>query len=148
MLYNVKRIHIGALLNDVIKNDPYLQAQIIDWNIEQLYEKGQDSKGDPLGQYTAFTVMYKQNVAPALGNDTRTDHITLKDTGDFYKSFKIVVPTNGDYFEITADTLKDDTDLAREFGIDILGLDDENMGELALEIKDRLIDEIRLRIAA
>lgn len=148
MINNVKRIDVGALVNDVIREDALLQAQIIDWNIEQLYEKGQDSKGDPLGQYAAFTIMYKKNVAPSLGNDSRTDHITLKDTGEFYSSFRIVVPNNADYFEIRANTQKDDKDLAREFGIDILGLDDENMSELANEIKERLIEKIYLKIVA
>ena len=57
---------------------------IIDLNTEeQLYSQGVDSKGVQLGEYSIYTKGLKQN------KGQRTDHITLKDTGEFYKSFSI-----------------------------------------------------------
>lgn len=93
---------------------------IIDLNtIDQLYNQGVDSRGRSLGDYTAYTKSLKQ----AKGQ--RTDHITLKDTGEFYNSFRIIL--NGNALQIIADPIKEDTNLFQEFGIDIVGLTEDSM---------------------
>ena len=51
--------------------------------------------------------------------------VTLKDTGDFYLSFS-VIPFKGG-FEITANPIKDDTNLFEEWGKEILGLNQVNL---------------------
>jgi len=93
---------------------------IIDLNtIDQLYNQGVDSRGVSLGDYTAYTKSLKQQ------KGERYDHITLKDTGEFYKSFRIIF--TGDALQIVANPIKDDTNLFKEFGIDIVGLTEDSM---------------------
>jgi len=93
---------------------------IIDLNtIDQLYNQGVDSRGVVIGDYTYYTKSLKQ----AKGQ--RTDHITLKDTGEFYNSFRIIL--NGNALQIIANPIKDDTNLFQEFGIDIVGLTEDSM---------------------
>ena len=41
-----------------ILKDSNVQAQIIDFNLEQMYEGGIDSEGRSLGQYAQITVSY------------------------------------------------------------------------------------------
>ena len=97
---------------------------IIDLNtIDQLYNEGIDSKGIQLGEYTNYTKSLKQ----AKGE--RTDHITLKDTGAFYSSFRVSLVGNS--IKITADAQKEDTNLFKEYGIDIVGLTEDSMSVVA-----------------
>jgi len=85
---------------------------IIDLNtIDQLYNEGIDSLGNSLGEYSAYT----KSIKGAKGQ--RTDHITLKDTGEFYNSFRVIL--SGNKLQIVANPIKEDTNLFREFGIDI-----------------------------
>lgn len=93
---------------------------IIDLNTqEQLFEQGIDSKGRSLGEYSTYTRGLKQN------KGQRVDHITLKDTGEFYRSFSLKL--EGASFRIVADAQKEDTNLFKEYGIDILGLTEDSM---------------------
>lgn len=85
---------------------------------KQLFEKGEDGLGISLGNYTPFTVQQKQI------KGQRSDHITLKDTGDFYSSFKLSI--NG---LVTADGQKEDTNLITEYGNEILIWSDENQDD-------------------
>jgi hypothetical protein len=75
-----------------------------------------------------------------LGNDGRTDHITLKDTGEFYKSFRIKVENDG--FKITADTIKENTDLAQIYP-DVIGLTKESKQMVSELITPYFIESIR-----
>ena len=91
---------------------------IIELNTEgektsQLFELGVDSQGNRLGDYSGFT----KNIKASKGQ--RIDHITLKDTGEFYKSFKVTPNKKG--FRITANPNKDDSNLFDDFGVDIVG---------------------------
>lgn len=93
---------------------------IIDLNTqEQLFEQGIDSKGRSLGEYSTYTRGLKQNKGQIF------DHITLKDTGEFYRSFSLKL--EGASFRIVADGQKEDTNLFKEYGIDILGLTEDSM---------------------
>ena len=102
------------------------QFEIIRLNTEdQLLDEGVDSKDEPLfskrhnrGVYSYMTEQFTQ------GRKKAGDHYTLRDTGEFYRSFIVRVDANG--FTIVADTQKDTTDLSEEYGIDILGLTEEN----------------------
>lgn len=105
----------------VLFDDSNFRKLIIDLNQEQLYEYGIDSNGNSLGEYTPYTKQLKQE------KGQRIDHITLKDTGDFYNSFQLIFNNSDGSIQIIADGQKEDTNLFREFGIDILGLTEENM---------------------
>ena len=125
-----------------IFKDKDLQDDIANLNREQMYEDGVDSKGSPLGEYSPRTIQIKTE------KGQRTDHITLKDTGEFYDSIK--VKSEPGQIVISADTIKEagqdslartaaggflgstgeDVDLANIYGIDILGLTDENLSKI------------------
>lgn len=92
---------------------------------EQLYGRGVDANGVPLGEYREKT--------KALKNDPQLSHITLRETGDFYNTFKIFVGHN--FIELEADTRKGKDDLEDIHG-DIIGLDDDSkeaLGEYMID---------------
>ena len=122
--------HIDKVLNAVLTLDENkvwffsvdkdVQDEIIRLNTEeQLEEQGTDSLGRQLGKYSPLTIMYKR-----LKGD-RFDHITLKDTGEFYDSFTVVVHVNE--IVIDANDQKDDTALFEVYGVDVLGITEDNM---------------------
>jgi hypothetical protein len=126
-----------------ILKDSNVQAQIIDLNLEQMYEGGIDSEGNSLGQYAQITVSYWKPLARSLGNDGRKDHITLKDTGEFYKSFRIKLENDG--FRITANAIKEDTDLAQIYP-KVIGLSKESKAMVSELITPYFIESIRAQI--
>lgn len=75
------------------------------------------------GIYSPYTVMLKKDKAQI------TDHVTLKDTGEFYSSFKVSWINDGDgTIQITADTIKElGVDLTERWGKQIVGLSEENI---------------------
>ena len=141
LLKKISRIETKAdrLFVKILK-DSNVQAQIMDFNLEQMYEGGIDSEGRSLGEYATITVQYYKPLARSLGNDGRTDHITLKDTGEFYKSFRIKVENDG--FKITADTIKENTDLAQIYP-DVIGLTKESKQMVSELITPYFIESIR-----
>ncbi|MES2287769.1 MAG: hypothetical protein V4547_18925 [Bacteroidota bacterium] len=99
---------------------------------------GVDSKDRPLdeigGEYSPYTVMLKKDKGQI------TDHVTLKDTGYFYSSFKTFWRNDKDgAIQITADTIKEGgDDLITRWGKDIIGLDETNLGVLREYAKKKL----------
>lgn len=109
--------------------DKSFRKLIIDLNTEeQLFEQGVDSKGRKLGNYSIATIEGTRNFLGKKQKGQRFDHITLKDTGAFYKSFSVSM--EGTSFKITADGDKGDTNLFQEYGIDIVGLTEDSMSVL------------------
>jgi hypothetical protein len=123
------KLDVNKALDFSVDSD--IQELIIELNQEQLYNLGEDSEGKSLGTYAPTTVMIKQ------AQGVPTDRITLKDTGDFYSSFKVFY-SNGEIF-IDADGQKDDTNLFDEYGEDILGLNDANMSIFIDEVKKNIV---------
>jgi hypothetical protein len=115
--------------------DMAFKQKVLDWiRIDQLFEQGTDEMGNVIGYYSIITEMV-YNPEKVAGT-----HYTLKDTGDFYKSFYIEVL--GDGIIINADGVKDDgTNLIEKYGNGILGLDEESKGKLISEIKERYYTE-------
>jgi len=105
-----------------ILNSSKVRKKVIYMQQQRLYETGKDSTGESLGSYSPFTVIIKQS------KGQRTDHITLRDTGDFYKSMTFHATETELVFD--ADAQKDDDNLFDDFGIDILGLTEKNKEKL------------------
>jgi len=99
--------------------DREMQWEIIRLNtIDQLEKEGLKSDGSYLPDYSKTSV-------EVYGKED--GHIKLRDTGEFYRSFVVKVDPKG--IEIIADTSKGTTandDLAVRYGINILGLTEEN----------------------
>lgn len=123
---------VASLKEDVVFRIVFdkdkIKEEIIYLNTQkQLFEKGVNSNGEDLAQvrgrgYSPTTVALKK----AKGQPT--DRVTLKDTGEFYRSWKVFVKRGS--ITIIADPFKEDTNLFSEWGIEILGLTDMSMREL------------------
>tara|TARA_R110002126_G_scaffold93089_5_gene220757 strand:+ start:6368 stop:6808 length:441 start_codon:yes stop_codon:yes gene_type:complete len=119
--------------------DRETQWEIIRLNtIDQLFDNGLKSDGSSLPDYSPESVRL-------YGKED--GHIKLKDTGQFYRSF--VVKANAKGLEIIADTKKGsgaNDDLAVRYGIDILGLTQENNNILAKLLTNNYIKYVRKQI--
>ena len=114
---------------------------VVELNTEgQLFELGQDESGELLenigGDYATKTKLYKRQQGQPI------DRVTLKDTGEFYRSFRAEVQYNGDII-ITANTIKEGEDLQQRWGKGILGLNKQSKEKLQNEIRDDIIREVR-----
>jgi len=119
-----------AIWFQVIDRD--VQFEIIRLNTEdQLFDDGIRSDGSFLPDYSERSVR-------EFGKPD--GHIRLKDTGDFYQSFRVKVDKWGMF--IAADDVKEDVVLTERYGIDILGLTEENTQVLINMIKRKYLEEI------
>lgn len=108
-----------------ILNKPKIQKFITDLNTKvQLFDQGEDSRevqlSDIGGTYAPSTIRIKARKGQP------SNRVTLKDTGDFHKTFEVIVKPNAN-FTIIADTDKDGTDLTNRWGSDIVGLQKDNI---------------------
>lgn len=105
---------------------------------DQLYEKGITKDNTDIASYAPYspvTVFIKKKKGQI------TTHVTLRDEGDFHRSFYIEF--HPDSFEIAASDWKTQ-DLKKGYGPEIFGLTDENFFELAeYYIKPALIKYFR-----
>jgi hypothetical protein len=108
-----------------------VKAKIIQLNTQdQLYQQGIDSKGKKLRSGSISAIINNEvyalmTIAIKEAKGQPTDRVTLKDEGDFYRSWS--VEATDDEFIISAKTLKEDGDLIDDWGEDIIGLTDENL---------------------
>lgn len=86
-------------------------------------------------RYTPYTVQLKRRKSQP------TDRVTLKDTGDFYKSFR-VVKTSRDELEIIA-TDEKAKKLIRKYGAQIIGLTSDHIDDVSEAIKEPLFNEFK-----
>lgn len=126
-------------IGNVIKTD-FVSDQIIYLNTEaQLFQLGINSENVKLsdigGSYSPVTVTIKQ----AKGQPT--NRVTLRDTGEFYGTFRVFVYPNGD-FGIMANPMKDDTNLFEEWSEEIVGLTPENLAKILEVIEEVYFNRI------
>lgn len=116
-------------------SDMKFKTKVLDFiRIDQLFEQGVNEDDQVIGRYSIVTeTVY--NPEKVAGSP-----YTLKDTGDFYKSFMMQVLPDG--IIINADGIKDDgTDLLERFTDKILGLTDESKIKLIKELKEKYYTE-------
>lgn len=136
----LKALNRDSLMHTVM-NDRTIQAEAIDLNQSQLYDKGVDSKGSPTGTYSVATIYGTTKFEGKIEKGQRYDHVTLNDTGDFYKSMK--VKNENDGFVITGDFPNMNIELGWP---DALGLTEESKAELIPAVKDGLIEQIKYNL--
>jgi len=125
-----------------ILQDAELQKHIIYLNtIDQLFEKGEDSLGRKLedvgGSYSPYTIMKK------LEKGQPFDRVTLKDTGEYYDSYRIVEPSGADYIMIITNPIKEGKNIEQEWGGYIVGLNQENKQWLIDEVRQRFVPKLK-----
>lgn len=131
------KVDIHAMIQTILQ-DSEIQQKIIHLNtINQLFEKGEDSLGRKLddlgGGYSPYTIMKK------IEKGQPFDRVTLKDTGDYYDSYKISAPNGADYIIIITNPTKDGKNIETEWGGFIVGLNTGNTQWLIYEVRERLI---------
>ncbi len=95
----------------------------------QLYAEGvRGSDGEPIMAYDPYKAL---TIAIKTYKNQPTDRVTLRDTGDFHKSFEVQPETDG--FKITATDPKTDELMAR-YGAGIMALTDEHLDKVRKEI--------------
>ncbi len=147
ILDNALALDENEILNRILSNKSF-QEFIIDLNTEgQLFDKGINSLGVKLsdigGLYSPVTI----ELSKAKGRPKKSaSSINLFDTGDYYKSFKIVL--FNDSFDIVSDPIKDDSNLFDDWGKEIEGLTEENLQKVIDAIRSKIIPIIRARILA
>lgn len=111
-----------ALPDIVLESVREHEAEIIDLNVEeQLYQKGIDREGQAIEPaYTPFTVSIKQHKGQI------TSHVTLRDTGDFHRSFQISYGNDAFAFYATDPKAQK---LQKKYGKEIFGLTDQSLQE-------------------
>lgn len=104
----------------------------------QLFLYGIDANGLNLdaigGDYAPITKDIK------LSEGLPIDRVTLYQDGDFYRSFDFVNKADG--FTLTANTIKDGEDLRERWGDDIIGLTNESIQKLNIEILPEVISYV------
>ena len=128
---------------NIILGSKVVATEIIKMNtIDQLYNKGIGSDNVELssigGEYSLVTMAISQKKGRPKANRNR---ITLKDTGEFYRSFRIYVFSGA--VRIQADTIKDGRDLQDDWGDNILGLTPENKSKLIAIARNEYIKYFR-----
>jgi len=126
-----KDIWLTSVDNEVLEEVAILNTD------EQLFNEGIDSNGETLGDYSEVSV-------EVYGKPE--GHIKLYDEGDFYESFKVTV--NNSSIKIFANDVGDyDQPLTVTYGLDILGLTEENKNIIIDLLKEKYIKYINERLS-
>lgn len=135
MLNNFLLLEQSDIFFRTMNNNPQLQKLAVKLNQEQL-RQGTTANDRKLPNYSETSVkVFGKEPGP----------IQLYDTGDFYKSFEVILKDDG--FIIDGDGLKTDdsqgisitTDLFVVYGEDITGLNDENLSKFV----ERLLPKVQ-----
>lgn len=114
------------------------KQKIIELNVEQLYDYGINSLGIRIDTYEPYSP-YTERIKEEKGQPY--DRVTLRDTGEFHKSFEVVFDPA--YFYLTATDSKTQ-DLIERYGEHIFGLIAENKKELTEQyVVPEITKEIR-----
>ena len=123
-------IDIFELIDEAFKVQS-VHKTMIEFNQNQL-QAGQDALGKTINTiggspYRAYTVIIRKSLG------LQTNNVDLKVTGEFYKTFKVVIISGG--YEITANFEKEDGSILDNFSssFDFLGLDQGHLTELIME---------------
>jgi len=131
----VKSLNVTDLIHELSEHKDFTDF-IIELNTKnQLYDKGVNSLNVSIGDYSPKTKGIKQEQGQPY------DRVTLNDTGAFYESF--ITFFNGKDIVISANVVKDTSDLISDWGKEILGLNEDSLTLLRLKSKLILIPYIK-----
>ena len=127
------KANINEYMEDITRS---IEDEIKEINVHQQYDLGQDRYGDAITpEYAESTIRYKRRKGQP------TDRVTLKDTGQYHETFKILYEAEG--FELYANDWKAGF-LDKKYGKEIYGLQDEAARELADQVyQPRMIQKLK-----
>lgn len=133
----VSTFDVKTIINDVLKLSEIQQA-LIDIIQTRLYDKGTTAEGEKLGTDFAKSSnkrlkgnkgFYSKNTESIKkGKSQPIDRVTLKDTGEFYESFKTTFKTDLDVsadFRDIYDNFQDSFNSEKDFEEAILDISDD-----------------------
>lgn len=128
----------GFLATALNRSLQSLAEDIVDMNVSQMEEYGQDSRGVEFGDYSdaSYEMGYPQMKA-AMGREGR--FINLHNEGSFHEGMDVRISGGG--IDIYSRDPKTDK-LIKRYGVDIFGLNDEHMDQLTDELVIYLRDEL------
>lgn len=131
----VKSLNVTDLIHELSEHKDFTDF-IIELNTKnQLYDKGVNSLNVSIGDYSPKTKGIKQEQGQPY------DRVTLNDTGAFYESF--ITFFNGKDIVISANVIKDTSDLITDWGKEILGLNEDSLTLLREKAKSILLPYIK-----
>ena len=123
----IPKMSIDEMIRKIF-TDQTVQDQAIEFNQDQL-QAGKDALGQTIttiggSPYRPYTVKVRKK------KGLPTNIVTLEDTGEFYRTFKIRILSHG--YLITAEFAKDEGSILDNFSssFDFTGLDKESLTEL------------------
>jgi len=123
---NLQKYKKANVFKDVLDNK-FIKDLIVHLNTdEQLGKQRVNSLGARLGFYSEATQIITK------GRKKMGEPFNLNDTGDFWDSWKVTVKDK--LIEIDANGNKDGKNLFDLYGVDILGLNDDNLQILINEV--------------
>ncbi len=135
----LKNLDINEILYEIYQKKEF-QDLTIDQNlVEQLFKYGIDSKGNSLGEYKPSTIKAKKRKGQPY------DRITLIDHGDFYETYVFTALKDG--MNLFMDGKKENGDLFRRYGKDVLGLTDKSLETISKMVADGIIEYIKKEVA-
>jgi hypothetical protein len=134
----IKSIKINKLLREVW-SDPLTQDFIINLNTEEQLFFGLRSDNTSLPPYRNQDY-FEQKQAFGLAPNS---NINLKLSGRFYRSFDIIPNSVGFLIDAKTNLYPDSGDFIDVYGLDILGLNENNTQKLTRHLQEEL--QIRIR---
>ena len=120
-LRKFKAILSQELENIILDNENIIVEMITQ---QQLYEQGIEGRGIEISSYAPYA---ESTIRKKIKKGQPTNRVTLKDTGDFYKSLRIEFDDKG--FYIVSNDFKSPY-LLKKYGPTIFKLTDENLETL------------------
>jgi len=151
---NIQKIDMNRIYTDVF-SEPNIKKWITDTIKERLYNVGIDGKGNKLKTDKAQGGNFyaDRTIAIKRKKGQKTSNVTLKDTGEFHNSMKVLLNLYG--FETDANFMKSSSNIYRnflnsystqqEFTGSIMSLSDTELTDL---IKNKAMPEIKKRFNA
>ena len=131
--YKLSTTNVKQTLVKILK-EPKTQKFITDLNTKvQLFEDGETSLGVKLssigGGYAPSTIRKKSRKGQP------TNRVTLKDTGDYHRTFRVIVKGNANFI-IDSDPIKNGYNLFDRWSEDVEGLTGDNF-ELVIQYLEK-----------
>lgn len=142
-LNNFAKLNANTIVHQIVAQPEFREWAINLIRVKQLFEKGEDGLGKTLRSefaiggavYSTATEIIKQ------AKNQKTDVVTLRDSGEFYNSFRLHVARDG--FQVDADTRKSDNDLIDVWGEDILSFNEENLQLIINRIANEMVPMVQ-----
>lgn len=145
IIRNFEKLTPEVLVFNALDRNPEIQKRILDLvRIEQLFKKGVDGDGRDLNTMTQSGFGYSASTkARKRRKNQPTNRVTLFDTGEFYKSFRLIL--NRSEFHIEAQGQKPNGNLFDDFGNAIIDLSNESIDRV-VEMLIPLLPKETLRL--